>query len=413
MNNLINYLKTERGKKIGIGAFLCGFSALFTFAGYELIRSPSESIFLSYFQAQQKPYALSLAPLLIFIFIYLYGIALSKYGSMKAMAISFIFTFINLSFFYFLLLYYPNKYLAFLFLIFKESYVVIISEQYWSYINSILKNEEGKIFNGPIAGLGATGSLLGGWFISNYAKYFKTETFIFFSMLCLLPALILFILSYKDTGEPLPNKDEEYGKKGHLHLSILKENKTVLSIVIMIFLTQIIATLFDVNFTSYVKQNFIDKDLRTAFLGDFWMKVNIVSFSMQFIFTPIILKKFKEKTILTIIPFIHIFTSIYLLINSNIFSASLAFLLFKSMDYSIFRAAKEILYIPFSYDTRYRAKQVADAFTYRFSKGFTSVILSIGNIFLKTSISVFPVFTLIFSGIWAMVAFNINRGLED
>jgi len=411
MNNLINYLKTERGKKIGIGAFLCGFSALFTFAGYELIRSPSESIFLSYFQAQQKTYTLSLSPLFIFIFIYLYGIALSRYGSMKAMAISFIFTFINLSFFYFILLYYPNKYLAFLFLIFKESYVVIISEQYWSYINSILKNEEGKIFNGPIAGLGALGPLLGGWLISK--AHFKTETFILFSILCLLPALILFIMAYKDTGEPIPSKDEESGQKGHLHLSILKENKIVLSIAIMVFLTQIIATLFDVNFTSYVQKNFADKDLRTAFLGDFWMKVNIVSFSMQFIFTPIILKKFKEKTILTIIPFIHIFTSIYLLINSNIFSASLAFLLFKSMDYSIFRAAKEILYIPFSYDTRYRAKQVADAFTYRFSKGFTSVILSIGNIFLKTSISVFPLFTLIFSGIWAMVAFNINRGSED
>lgn len=408
MTELIKYLKTERGKKISAGAFLAGFSALFTFAGYEMIRSPAESIFLSYFSAIEKVYALSLVPVFIFLLIYLYGRALSFLGSARAMAISFIFTIFCFVFFYVSLIYFPNKYIAFFLFVFKEAYVVIISEQYWSYINSILIKDEGKIFNGPVAGLGAIGSLFGGWFVSHYVKNSGTELYILFSAFCLIPALFLFISAYKDTGEPQPSEDEKYGKKGHLHLSILRENKTVFYIAIMIFLTQIIATLLDINFTSYVQKDFSDKDLRTAFLGNFWMKVNIVSFSMQFIFTPLLLKNFREKNILVMIPFVHVLTSIYLLINPSLFSAGLAFLLFKSMDYSIFRAAKEILYIPFSYDTRYRAKQVADAFTYRFSKGFTSVVLSFTNIVSKVSVGVFPFFILFFSALWSFVAFNIK-----
>jgi len=41
----------------------------------------------------------------------------------------------------------------------------------------------------------------------------------------------------------------------------------------------------------------------------------------------------------------------------------------KPIDYSLFRAAKKILYIPFSFDVRYRAKEVIDVFGYRFGKG--------------------------------------------
>ena len=57
------------------------------------------------------------------------------------------------------------------------------------------------------------------------------------------------------------------------------------------------------------------------------------------------------------------------------FTVGLAFLLFKAFDYSIFRAAKELLYIPLSFDARYRAKEVIDVFGYRTGKGGSSVLI--------------------------------------
>lgn len=413
MKALLAELKTDRGKKVGLGAILAGLSALFTFAGYEMIRSPAESIFLSYFSASQKPYALALVPIVIAVFIYGYGVMLSFLGPLKSMSLSMLFTFFSFFLFYFWIKNIPSAAIAFAIFIFKESYVVIISEQYWSYINSVLNENEGRIYNGPVAGLGALGSLMGGWFVSRYVSLFKTDMYIVFSGLCLLPALFFFYKAYRKTGEPAPSKEEEGGKKGHVHISLLWENKTVLFIALMIFFTQVVATLFDINFTRFVKEAIANKDLRTAFLGDFWMKVNIASFSMQFILAPLILRRARIKLVLVAVPLIHMATSVFTIVSPGLFSAGLAFLLFKSMDYSIFRAAKETLYIPFSYDTRYRVKQVSDAFTYRFSKGFTSLTLSITDMVGRVSYSIFPWFSFLFSGLWILVASFIKEGKES
>jgi len=78
------------------------------------------------------------------------------------------------------------------------------------------------------------------------------------------------------------------------------------------------------------------------------------------------------------------------------------------MDYSIFRASKETLYIPFSYDTRYRAKQVADAFTYRFSKGFTAMALSALKAAGSIPAAAYASAALVFSGLWFGLSFPMT-----
>jgi ATP/ADP translocase len=45
------------------------------------------------------------------------------------------------------------------------------------------------------------------------------------------------------------------------------------------------------------------------------------------------------------------------------------------IDYSVFRGAKELLYIPLSFDCRYRAKELIDVFGYRFGKGGMSMLI--------------------------------------
>ena len=60
----------------------------------------------------------------------------------------------------------------------------------------------------------------------------------------------------------------------------------------------------------------------------------------------------------------------------SLLTAAAAYMVFKVLDYSVFRAAKELLYIPLSFDSRYRAKALIDAFGYRFSKGAVSGILA-------------------------------------
>ncbi len=387
--------------------FLSGLSAMFLFCGYEFIRSPAESIFIDRFGAGAKPYAIACVPFMMAAMIYGYGRLLSSVGAKRAMAVSMLGSagFLILAW---LLLGRAGKWLAFLLLVFKESYVVIISEQYWSFINSVLKDEEGKVFNGPVAGLGALGSLIGGWLLGRFAVGLGTEIFVVFSAFMVLPAAALFWVGYNNAGEPKPSAAEAGGKKGHLHLSILTENRTVLFIAFIIFAAQVVATALDFRFTQLVQDFMPLKDARTAYLGHFWMNVNIFSFSMQFLLTPLLLRYIPRRGILTAIPAVHIVTCLLLFLYPALGLASTAFLLFKGMDYSIFRASKETLYIPFSYDTRYRAKQVAEAFTYRFAKGLTAAGVSALKTLGAIAPGFYPALGLFFSAAWLAMSFPLT-----
>ncbi|OIO04731.1 MAG: hypothetical protein COX65_03985 [Elusimicrobia bacterium CG_4_10_14_0_2_um_filter_56_8] len=408
MSTLFAALKTERGRHVAGSVFLAGLSAMFLFCGYEFIRSPAESIFIDQFGAGAKPYAIACVPFMMGAMIYGYGRLLSSVGAKKAMAVSML----GSSVFFllaWLLLGHAGRWLAFLLLVFKESYVVIISEQYWSFVNSVLKDEEGKVFNGPMAGLGALGSLAGGWTLGHFAVGLGTETFVLFAAIIILPAAALFWLGYNEAGEPKPSAEEAGGKKGHLHLSILTENRTVLFIAFIIFAAQVVATALDFRFTQLVQDFMPLKDARTAYLGNFWMSVNIFSFSMQFLATPLLLRYIPRRGILTAIPAVHIVTCLLLFFYPTLGLASTAFLLFKGMDYSIFRASKETLYIPFSYDTRYRAKQVADAFTYRFAKGLTATWVSGLKTLGTIAPGFYPALGVVFSGIWLALSFPLTE----
>jgi ATP/ADP translocase len=46
---------------------------------------------------------------------------------------------------------------------------------------------------------------------------------------------------------------------------------------------------------------------------------------------------------------------------------------FKTLDYSLFRGAKELVYLPLSFDGRYRTKELIDVFGYRSGKAVSSL----------------------------------------
>jgi AAA family ATP:ADP antiporter len=56
-------------------------------------------------------------------------------------------------------------------------------------------------------------------------------------------------------------------------------------------------------------------------------------------------------------------------------SMAVAKVVSKALDYSLFRAAKEMLYLPLSYAEQTQGKAVVDILTYRVAKGATSGLL--------------------------------------
>lgn len=392
---------SKNDKDVLLPAFTAAFSAMWCFASYELFRSSSESVFLSVYSATHKIYALSIVPLALFLLIWLYSSIIDRIGPLKTSVIYFVISALSMILFYYGCI---KKISFFVFgvLVFKEAYIVILSEIYWSYINSILTLNQARRLNGYIAGFGACGSVAGGYLVVRIVKHFSTKKLFLISAVFLIFAAIFIYLAYLFKAPRF-----SYSKNSFFSsISEINKNSTLTVLFVAVFLSQIVSTFADINFTENLKKTIDSTQQRTSYLGSFWTAVNVFSFVFQFIITPFILKKINPVYILVAVPVVHIISSVYSFIYPGLFSASVVFLLFKSLDYSLYRASRETLYIPFDDDIRFKAKQIIDAFNYRFSKGIMSVILSVFSYF---NINVFPFLIPSIAFVSAVWSFLMSR----
>jgi ATP/ADP translocase len=178
----------------------------------------------------------------------------------------------------------------------------------------------------------------------------------------------------------------------------------------VIFATQVVSTVLDLRFSGLVEEALAVQDERTAYLGRFYARLNSVAFFLQFVITPICLRFLPLWLIHGCIPLVHVATSVALLVRPSLATGSLAYLLFKAFDYSAFRAGKELFYIPLSFDARYRAKEIIDAFGYRFAKGVSSGAVGLARIAFQTiPAMVYPIIAIGFAGLWMLMILPVTR----
>ena len=155
-----------------------------------------------------------------------------------------------------------------------------------------------------------------------------------------------------------------------------------------------------------------EKDARTAFLGYFWTGVNGGAALLQFIVAPLLLPRLSLRLLHAGIPVLHMLAAVLLFLHPALGVGAFAFLVFKSVDYSLFRAAKEILYMPLPFDARYRAKEIIDAFGYRASKGGAAGVVA-GISLLATSplpVALYPVTAMATAAVWLGLVPRLTRG---
>lgn len=384
-------------------------SMAFLVGSYGFIRPAAESLFIHTFGARKLPYVLTAVPLVMALSIYCYGRALSKIGGMKTLLASLIVS-ISVFLWCFINIEAGGRMSVAALYLFKECYIVILIEQYWSLINSILNSSEAKALNGPIAGGGCLGAILAGFLLQRFAESLGTVQFVLITAGVLMPGLVFSYAAYKLAGDPQPSAEERCAAKGHLHLSLLKENRLLLILVGIVGLSQALATVLNLRMFQILQYALPDIDGRTAYLGGFWMTANILAAVMQFVGTPLLLRFAPLKYIYMGVPLLNVVMCLALFFSPSLAVAAGSLMVFKIMDYSVFRAGKEILYIPLSYDARYRAKQVIDAFTDRVSKGVTGGIMSLAGImFAVVPGGIYTSFGLLCSLLWTGLGFALVR----
>lgn len=392
-------------------AIAIALSAGFLLCGYEFIRSSSSSIYLEVYGKEKLPYAMLGGSIFTIIFLYGYGWLITFIGARRTLLVTSLFSFLVIAECY-LTVQSGIKISAWILYSFREAYIVVIIEQYWSLINSVLREDQAKKFNGPITGVGSLGAIAGGFAVGYLASKIHTEGLILLASASLLPSALFSEIAYRLGGEPAPSVEEK-GKKS-LAIKLFRDSSYLRRIALLIFLTQIVSTVLDIRFSGLVQDAFPIKDKRTAFFGTFYARLNLTAGVLQFIVAPILLSFVRFRYIHPAIPIIHLISTTVLLVKPSLFTGGLAYLVFKAFDYSIFRAGKEIFYMPLSFDSRYRAKEVIDAFGYRASKGIsaglTSLATAISNFFGYVLLyAVYPITAMVSAVLWFVTVTTVVR----
>lgn len=348
-------------------------AALFTLAGYEFIRSASTVLFKTAYGAENLPLVMAAMPVVVFAGVALYGWILSQLGPRRTLLVTSLGSAMIIVACY-LALQTGSKTITPVLFLFKEFYIVLLIEQYWSYINSSVRPETARKVNGPITGIAGIGGAIGGTLVAMSAESLGTDTMILMAAMALVPAALVSNLAYTFYGEPV--QPENSKSHGHLGLNLFRNNPMLVSLISIVLATQVVAAVLDFKFQSLLSEQFIGQpDKETAFQGWFWGTLNTSVLLLQFVIAPLLLSFVALRWVHLMMPLIHLTAIAAAVIEPSVLTVGIAFFLFKAFDYSIFRAAKEVLYVPLGFDERYRAKEVIDVFGYRTGKGASSVVI--------------------------------------
>ena len=349
-------------------------------------------------------------PVVVFAGVALYGWILNQLGPRRTLLVTSLGSSLVI-FTCYLVLLTGSKLITPVLFLFKEFYIVLLIEQYWSYINSSLQPATAKKVNGPITGIAGVGAAIGGILVASSAESFGTEMMVLFAAIAILPAAFVSNFTYQTFGEPpVPTKS-----KSHiLGLSLFRENPLLLSLISIVLASQVVAAVLDFKFQSLLSIEYAgERDKETAFQGWFWGTLNTSVLLLQFIIAPLLLSFVHLRWVHLMMPTIHVIAITVAIIEPNIATVGLAFFLFKAFDYSIFRAAKEVLYVPLGFDERYRAKEVIDVFGYRTGKGASSVAIAL---FQKAGVvmnNYYLAIGFVMALLWLALVFPLTKGEEE
>ncbi|MFT5429889.1 MAG: AAA family ATP:ADP antiporter, partial [Myxococcota bacterium] len=186
----------------------------------------------------------------------------------------------------------------------------------------------------------------------------------------------------------------------------LRQSRYLLFMLGMIATIQVVITLVDYQFNAMVEQAYPDTDARTAAFGYVYAAIDSSALGLQLLTGPILVSIGVRGTLLGI-PVIIGGTLLAFAISPVFLTMAVAKVAGKCFDYSIFRAAKEILYIPLNFAEKTQGKALVDIMTYRVAKGAASFLLmGLGALGL---LALLPVLSLVLVGVWFALTVGVTR----
>ena len=301
--------------------------------------------------------------------------------------------------------------------LFREAYIVLLIEQIWSFINNTIQSNTAKRINGPLLAISTLGSIAANKTIHSVVVDLGTHNMLLFSAATFIPAILFARWAYS-----ISSKDENYykeqlrrtkkahkGGKDSLGLSLFRKEPMLVVILLAIVSSQVFSTIASLNYQAVLFEAFPNMELQTQYSSSVYLWISYASTLLQFVVVPIVLVAVPLRYVHIAIPLINLSAMAYIFYNPGLSSSAAAFIIFKSMDYSLFRAAKEILYIPLSFEAKFRAKELIDVLGYRTTKGASAFVIYLVQRATTITTGLFGLLGVVASASWLYFVIPITK----
>lgn len=339
---------------------------------YGLARPAVESMFLGSYGADYLPWVWLCVAASVFVVVAIYNRFSGRthpatlFGSaalLSALALAIILAMRSLQF----------RWADFVLYVWKDVYIVVLIEIFWTYANLIIQRKTARWLYGVFLVCGTLGSVTAELSIGFIAKAYGTASGLnaVTVVLLLLAGLCWWASQRLPIGTTV---GAETKPPLTASFNLLAKNRYIGLLVGLVAASQIVITLVDFQFNEQIALLVPDVDERTALVGRVYATINGSALLLQ-LCCGIVLRYVGVGRTLLALPVVVGSTVMVGLLVPGFLLLAAAKVGSKAFDYSLFRAAKEILYIPLSHDEKTRGKALVDILGYRTAKASASLFL--------------------------------------
>lgn len=286
----------------------------------------------------------------------------------------------------------------------KDVYVVLLVELFYSHANSVFPIHTARWIYGLFGLLASLGGICGNLAVKLLSRWLDTAT-----ALWVVPPLLLGIgllcLPLSRRAEITTPPARAPVRAG---LPVVRRSSYLSLLLVLVASVQVVITLIDYQFNTVLEQTYPATDQRTGVIATVYGSVDACTILLNALTGPVLRLAGVPLTLIAI-PLLLGAGSGAFAVAPLFTTAAVTKVASKCFDYSLFRAAKELLYIPLSHEERTVGKAVVDMATYRVAKAAASALL-LGLVVASVQASrwVTPL-TLALVGLWLVLAVVITR----
>jgi ATP:ADP antiporter, AAA family len=406
----------------GLGALLLTASLTALLGGYYLLKTVRESLILAQGGAEVKAYSSAAQALLLFGVVPVYGWIATRINRNQLLRWTSVFFASNLLLFAYL----GHKGIreAVPYFIWVGIFNVFTVAQLWAFATDLYTEAQGKrLF--PMLGVGASlGAVGGAWIAGKLIKPIGPYNMMLIAAaaLCLCTGLARwagYVIS-KRQGEREKKKDvEALGPRGGFQLLI--SDPYLRLIALLTILLNIVSLSGDFIFGKLVVNHANEvvgssKQLlaaRAAYIGTYYANyyawTNLVSFVIQAFLVWRIFKYIGVRGAQFILPGLSLATFSSILVHPVLNVVRDLKIAENGTNYSLQNTVRNALLLPTSREAKYKAKAAIETFCVRLGDVTQAGIIFVGTRMLHFTVSGFAAITIVFTGLWTLVAVALYR----